>query len=294
MTNHTPLAQTSRQLLDCAIKAPMLEKEHELDLAVRWQENKDEAALAELTNSYLRLVISISNKFKNYGLPRSDLIQEGTIGLLIAAEKFEPKRELRFSTYANWWIRATVQDYVLRNWSIVRTGTTAAHKKLFFSLRRTRAKLTSVADETLTPESVSKIAKELGVREKDVLTMENRMFTGDYSLNMTVADDTGAEWQDNLVDTKPTPDKVVQTSHDSQVRSQILAKALATLDDRELQIIQERRLQEDGATLASIGEKIGVSKERVRQLEVQAMSKLKKAILDQLGPDNLADYTTLI
>ena len=288
------LTETSRQIFDKAIKAPMLEKEHELDLAIRWQKNKDEAALAELTSSYMRLAISIANKFKNYGLPRTDLIQEGTVGLLIAAEKFEPARNLRFSTYANWWVRATIQDYVLRNWSIVRTGTTAAHKKLFFSLRRTRAKLVSVSDETLKPESIKIIAKELGVREKDVATMESRMFTGDYSLNVSVTDEAGTEWQDNLVDNDPTPEAHVQKNHDSNVRSQLIAQALTCLDERELKIIQERRLAENSETLAAIGEKLGVSKERVRQLEAQAMAKLKKAILNQLGTDNLADYTMLI
>lgn len=291
---HTPLTETSRQIFDNAIKAPMLEKEHELDLAIRWQTTRDEAALAELTSSYMRLAISIANKFKYYGLPRTDLIQEGTVGLLIAAEKFETERGLRFSTYANWWVRATIQDYVLRNWSIVRTGTTAAHKKLFFSLRRTRAKLVSVSDETLKPESIKEIAKELGVREKDVETMENRLFSGDYSLNATVADEEGSEWQDNLVDNRATPEEDVQSSHDSNVRSQLITKALGCLDERELKIINERRLRENGATLSSIGEKIGVSKERVRQLETQAMAKLKKAILAQLGTDNLADFSVLM
>jgi RNA polymerase sigma-32 factor len=293
-STHTPYSQTSHKIYDVAFKAPMLEKKHELELATRWKNNKDADALAELTNSYIRLAISIANKFKHYGLPRADLIQEGTVGLLIAAEKFEPNRDLRFSTYANWWVRATIQDYVLRNWSIVRTGTTAAHKKLFFSLRSTRAKLVCVNDETLKPASIKKIAKELGVREKDVATMENRLFTSDYSLNATITDETGIERQDNLVDSAPTPEEHVQKTHDSNVRSQLIASALKCLDKRELQIIQDRRLNEDSATLAAIGEKIGVSKERVRQLETQAMGKLKKAILNQLGTDNLADHTMLI
>jgi len=278
-----------------ATQAPMLEKEHELNLARRWRDQGDERALEELTRSYLRLVMAIASRFKNYGLPRADLIQEGSVGLLLAASRFEPDREIRFSTYANWWIRATIQDYVLRNWSIVRTGTTAAHKALFFSLRRLRAKLDNAKDGPLSQNARRLIAAELGVKERDVLAMEGRMAGSDYSLNALMGQEEGqTEWQDHLADERHTPEESVTERRDSSVRSSLIKSAMTELSEREITIIRERRLSEDGMTLAALGDKLDVSKERVRQIEKQAMEKMRAAILNQLGGVDNVDISVLI
>ena len=200
-----------------AMNAPLLEKEHELDLARRWLEKGDEKALHELVSSYTRLVVSIASKFRNYGLPVGDLIQEGNIGLMQAAQRFEPDRELRFSTYASWWIRSAIQDYVLRNWSIVRTGTTAAQKSLFFNLRRLRAKIEGREEtDTLTDEGRQEIATELNVTIKDVRDMEGRLSGVDSSLNARIGEDGEEEWQNMLSDDGPNPEDVVMFSKDSQ------------------------------------------------------------------------------
>lgn len=262
-----------------AMNAPLLEKEHELDLARRWLEKGDEKALHELVSSYTRLVVSLASKFRNYGLPMGDLIQEGNIGLMQAAQRFEPDRELRFSTYASWWIRSAIQDYVLRNWSIVRTGTTAAQKSLFFNLRRLRAKIEGREEtDTLTDEGRAEIAKELNVNIKDVRDMEGRLSGVDSSLNARIGEDGDEEWQNMLSDEGPTPEQVVMFSKDSQTRSQWLNDALGALSDREQHIIRERHLTHDGVTLETLGKELGISKERVRQLEARAMDKLKGSI----------------
>jgi len=297
MTHHyqNPVSVTSRMLAKQATQAPMLEKEHELNLARRWRDQGDERALEELTRSYLRLVMAIASRFKNYGLPRADLIQEGSVGLLLAASRFEPDREIRFSTYANWWIRATIQDYVLRNWSIVRTGTTAAHKALFFSLRRLRAKLDNAKDGPLSQNARRLIAAELGVKERDVLAMEGRMAGSDYSLNALMGQEEGqTEWQDHLADERHTPEESVTERRDSSVRSSLIKSAMTELSEREITIIRERRLSEDGMTLAALGDKLDVSKERVRQIEKQAMEKMRAAILNQLGGVDNVDISVLI
>jgi len=239
--------------------------------------------------------MSIASRFKNCGLPRADLIQEGSVGLLLAASRFEPDREIRFSTYANWWIRATIQDYVLRNWSIVRTGTTAAHKALFFSLRRLRAKLDHAKDGPLSQEARPLIAAELGVKERDVLAMEGRMAGSDYSLNALMGQEEGqTEWQDQLADERYTPEESVTEERDSNVRSSLIETAMAGLNEREIKIIRERRLSEDGMTLAALGEIMNVSKERVRQLEKQAMDKMRAVIIEQFGGADNIDISVLI
>ena len=265
-----------------ALHAPMLEKSVELDLATRWREQKDEKALSELTRSYLRLVISMSKKFRHYGLAQSELIQEGTVGLLLAAERFEPKRDLRFSTYASWWIRATLQDFVLRNWSIVRTGTTAAHKKLFFSLRRVRTQLLNNTDGPISSQGRGHIAKEMGVKVKDVEAMEGRLQGMDYSLNAPVGDEGHSQWQDHLEDERLNPEETVMDETVTAVRSTLLTNALDVLTDGERMIITKRCLNDEVMTLADLGDIIGVSKERIRQLEVQALDKLKVEISKQL------------
>lgn len=268
------------QYIRTAMKEPMLEKQHELGLARKWRDDRDERALHELVSSYTRLVVSLASKFKHYGLPVGDLIQEGNIGLMQAAERFDPERDLRFSTYASWWIRAAVQDYVLRNWSIVRTGTTAAQKSLFFNLRRLRNQIENrVETEGLTDEGRAEIAKELGVKIKEVRDMEGRFSGGDQSLNAVIGDDEGgSEWQSFLADDGPTPEDIVTGMKDAQTRSAWLDDALGKLSDREQVIIRERHLGQETVTLETLGKELGVSKERVRQLEQRAMKKIKGSI----------------
>ena len=274
--------QTQRANLDYirhSMAEPMLEKEHELALATRWRNDKDERALHELVKSYTRLVVSIASKFRNYGLPMGDLIQEGNIGLMQAAARFEPEREIRFSTYASWWIRSAIQDYILRNWSIVRTGTTAAQKSLFFNLRRLRARIENKMErEGLNHEGRKQIAKELNVTVKDVQDMESRLSGGDHSLNAHVGENGEDEWQDFLAADAPNPEDVVIGMKDSQTRSKWLKEALGELSKREQQIIRERHLGYEPVTLETLGKSLGVSKERVRQLEQRAMDKLKASM----------------
>jgi RNA polymerase sigma-32 factor len=277
-------ALDSREVVRAAMAAPMLEKDHELELARRWKDRNDTVALAKLTRSYLRLVIAMAGRFRNYGLPLSDLVQEGTVGLMEAAARFEPEREIRFSTYASWWIRSAMQDYILRNWSIVRTGTTAAHKSLFFNLRRLKAQISGEYDGAMSLDARQTLATKLGVRLKDVEVMEARLSAADRSLNMIVGEDGDAEWQDFLACDAPRPDEVLEDSHDAAVKERLLRDALKQLTARELTIITERRLTDESVTLAALGERLGISKERVRQIENQAMSKLKSALLARV-PD---------
>ncbi len=259
-----------------SMSEPMLERNHEKDLAVRWRDKGDEKALHELVKSYTRLVVSIASRFRNYGLPMGDLIQEGNVGLMQAAARFEPERDVRFSTYASWWIRSSIQDYILRNWSIVRTGTTAAQKSLFFNLRRLRAKIENKYErEGLTDPGRAEIAKELGVNIKDVNEMESRMSGGDQSLNARIGESGQDEWQDFLAADAPTPEDVVIGMKDAATRSAWLKDALGLLSDREQQIIRKRHLSYETVTLEDLGKVLGVSKERVRQLEQRAMDKLK-------------------
>ncbi len=272
--------QANMRYIRAAMHEPLLEKEHELELARRWKDNRDEKALHELVRSYTRLVVAIASKFKNYGLPIGDLIQEGNIGLMEAAARFEPALENRFSTYATWWVKAQIQDYVLRNWSIVRTGTTASQKSLFFNLRRLRAKIDGQsARDYLDTDAVTKIAQELGVQPKEVLEMEARMNGGDQSLNNTVGEAGEDEWQDFLADQSPNPEEVVIGMRDNATRSQWLGEALGELSPRERTIIEERRMGDDVVTLEDLGKQLGISKERVRQLEQRAMDKLKASLL---------------
>lgn len=279
--------QTQKANLDYirqSMNAPLLEKDHELDLARRWKEQGDERALHELVKSYTRLVVSVASRFRNYGLPMGDLIQEGNIGLMQAAERFDPDRELRFSTYATWWIRASIQDYVLRNWSIVRTGTTAAQKSLFFNMRRLRNKIEAREEsEGLGDEGRAEIAKELNVKVKEVQDMEARFNGGDQSLNATIGDEDGSDWQSMLADNGPTPDEVVIGIKDAQTRSAWLSEALDKLSDREQKIIRERHLGYETVTLEELGKSLGVSKERVRQLEQRAMEKMKSSLAQLVG-----------
>lgn len=274
-------ASANHSMVRAAMAAPYLERDEEHALAVRWKDHKDQDALHRITMAHMRLVISMAAKFRNFGLPMSDLIQEGHVGLLEAAARFEPDREVRFSTYATWWIRASIQDYILRNWSIVRGGTSSAQKSLFFNLRRLRARI-SQADPSLPDSAVhNRIADTLGVHVRDVETMDQRLSGADSSLNAPIAgDDTGgsSDRMDFLRDETPLPDEQVSTMIDEERRTKWLGRALKSLNARELRIIRERRLAEDGATLESLGVALGISKERVRQIENRALEKLKAAL----------------
>ncbi len=286
--------QANLRYIRAAMHAPMLEKQHELKLAKRWKDKKDEKALHELVTAHTRLVVAIAAKFKNYGLPMGDLIQEGNIGLMEAAARFEPAMDNRFSTYATWWIKAQVQDYVLRNWSIVRTGTTAAQKSLFFNLRRLRAKINGQsARDFLDDESVDLIAKELGVNRQEVLDMEARMNGGDQSLNAPIGENGEDEWQDLLADKTANPEEVVIGMRDNATRSQWLNMALLELSPRERTIIKERQMADAVVTLEDLGKQLGISKERVRQLEQRAMDKLKSSLMIKVKDAGL-DTTALL
>ncbi len=272
-----------RKFVKLAMAAPMLDRDHELNLARRWRDDHDEDALHELCTAYMRLVVAVASRFRHYGLPMSDLVQEGNVGLMLAAARFEPERELRFSTYATWWIRSCVQDFILRNWSIVRTGTTTAQKSLFFNLRRLRVLLRDPSEGGLSPESRTYVATQLRVDEKDVDRMAARLSASDRSLNAPIGEDGEAEWQDLLADETALPEDETMLTRDRATRSAWLAEALADLTEREMMIIRERRLVEDGVTLESLGQKLGVSKERVRQIEHQALNKLKSALMRIVG-----------
>ncbi|MEM1377338.1 MAG: RNA polymerase factor sigma-32 [Pseudomonadota bacterium] len=280
-----------REMIRMAMNAPYLEREEEHELAVAWKDKQDQNALHKITTAHMRLVISMASKFRNFGLPMSDLVQEGYVGLLEAAARFEPEREVRFSTYATWWIRASMQDYILRNWSIVRGGTSSAQKALFFNLRRLRAKLAKTGESTNQPAVYREISEALGVSEKDVALMDSRLSGPDSSLSAPVGDDenSGATRQDFLVDDRPLQDELVEETIDTERRSDWLSGAMIVLNEREMKIIRQRRLSENGATLESLGVELGISKERVRQIENRALEKLKAA-LTKHDPEMAVNY----
>jgi RNA polymerase sigma-32 factor len=277
-----------RKFVKTAMLAPLLERERELDLARAWREKGDQRALHELCTAYMRLVISMAARFRNYGLPMSDLVQEGNVGLMQAAARFEPDRDVRFSTYASWWIRSCIQDYILRNWSIVRTGTTAAQKSLFFNLRRLRARIQDMGEAHLTPEGRTYVATQLKVDEGEVDRMASRLSAADRSLNTPITDGADAEWQDLLPDEAMQPEEGTMLHRDRATRDTWLKEALQDLSERELTIIRERRLVEEGVTLETLGRRLGVSKERVRQIEHQAMRKLRSSLMRIVGDPETA------
>ena len=278
------LIGVGQQLVRTAMAAPFLERDNEHDLAVRWKEHGDEDALHALAEAHMRLVISIAVRFRHYGLPVADLIQEGHVGLLEAAARFDPGREVRFSTYATWWIRASIQDYILRNWSIVRGGTSSAQKALFFNLRRLRAKLSVGSEPRGNSVLLGEIAKALGVARADVEMMDTRLSGPDVSLNAPVMDSDNSapsERIEFLVDKQPLPDETVGTAIDTDRRLGWLKDALTHLSEREYNILRERRLNEEAITLEELGVRLGISKERVRQIESRAIEKLRYALTEK-------------
>lgn len=276
-------------MMRAAMRAPYLQRDEERELALRWKDHRDQQAMHRIATAHMRLVISMAARFRGFGLPMGDLIQEGHVGLLEAAMRFEPERDVRFSTYATWWIRASIQDYILRNWSIVRGGTSSAQKALFFNLRRLRARLTSGADPLSGAAVHREISLALGVSEADVAMMDSRLSGPDTSLNAPLTDDGGssAERSDFLVSDDPLPDAVVEETIDDERRAGLLRQALGVLNEREMRIIAERRLRDEGSTLEQLGETLGISKERVRQIESRALEKLRLALIRQ-GPAHFA------
>jgi RNA polymerase sigma-32 factor len=269
-------------------KFPILAPEEEYMLAKRWTEHQDTDAAAKLVNSHLRLVAKIAMGYRGYGLPTSELISEGNIGLMQGVKKFEPERGFRLATYAMWWIRASIQEYILRSWSLVKMGTTAAQKKLFFNLRRMKNQIEAFEDGDLKPADVTKIATDLGVSEEDVISMNRRMaMGGDTSLNVSLREEGDGQWQDWLVDTEPLQDERVADAQESQVRHELLVEAMKALNDREKHILTERRLTDEPKTLEELSQVYDVSRERIRQIEVRAFEKLQKALMGLAGERRL-------
>jgi RNA polymerase sigma-32 factor len=269
-------------------KFPILAPEEEYMLAKRWTEHQDTDAAAKLVNSHLRLVAKIAMGYRGYGLPVSELISEGNIGLMQGVKKFEPERGFRLATYAMWWIRASIQEFILRSWSLVKMGTTAAQKKLFFNLRRMKNQIEAFEDGDLKPEDVTKIATHLGVTEEDVVSMNRRMaMGGDTSLNVPLREDGEGTWQDWLVDSEPLQDERVAEAQESRVRHELLVEAMQSLNEREKHILTERRLTDEPKTLEELSQVYDVSRERIRQIEVRAFEKLQKALMSLAGERRL-------
>ncbi len=261
-------------------KFPMLEPQQEYMFAKRWREHDDRDAAHHLVTSHLRLVAKIAMGYRGYGLPISEVVSEGNVGLMQAVKRFEPEKGFRLATYAMWWIKASIQEYILRSWSLVKMGTTANQKKLFFNLRKAKSKISALDEGDLHPDQVKLIAKRLGVTAQDVVDM-NRRLGGDASLNAPIRDDGEAgEWQDWLVDSGPLQDERIADAEEKQVRHELLGEAMQSLNDREKFILTERRLSEDPKTLEELSQVYDVSRERIRQIEVRAFEKLQKALIN--------------
>ena len=269
-------------------KFPVLTAEQEYMLAKRYAEHQDPEAAKQLVTSHLRLVAKIAMGYRGYGLPVSELISEGNIGLMQGVKKFEPDRGFRLATYAMWWIKASMQEFILRSWSLVKMGTTAAQKKLFFNLRRMKKNLDAYEDSDLHPDQVTKIATDLGVSEVEVVNMNRRMMMGgDASLNVSFNDEGEGQWQDLLEDNGPLQDQIVEEAQEAGNRHSLLLEAMDSLNDRERHILTQRRLIDDPQTLEQLSQEYGVSRERVRQIEVRAFEKLQKAMLRIAGEKRL-------
>ena len=262
------------------MKAPMLSREEEKQLAEDWVFKGNKKAMHQIISAYSKIVIAFSMKFKNYGLPVNDLVQEGHIGLMQAMAKFEPDRDIRFSTYASWWIRSAIQDYVLKNWSIVRTGTTASQKALFFNLRKIKQQISDVSSEYMGQNEINKVSEILNVKNLEVQNMESRLSGGDVYLNQKIDSESDNDLMSLLNDDRPNPEETVEDINDGKLKKDFIQKAISTLNDREKIIIKMRKLKEKSITLDELGQMLKISKERVRQIETKALEKLKKAILD--------------
>ncbi len=269
-------------------KFPMLQPDEEYMLAKRWREHDDSEAAHKLVTSHLRLVAKIAMGYRGYGLPLSELISEGNVGMMQAVKRFDPDRGFRLATYAMWWIRAAIQEYILHSWSLVKMGTTASQKKLFFNLRKLKGQLQAIDEGDMHPDNVKKIAERLDVPEADVVSMNRRLAAPDHSLNAPLRIDGDGEWQDWLVDEEENQETRFAESEELGKRRQLLAAAMQTLNDRERHILQERRLKDEPTTLEDLSQEYGISRERVRQIEVRAFEKLQRAIRNAAIEERLA------
>ena len=276
MTNF--IDNDSKSFVKTAMSLPLLEETHELDLALKWRDKKDEKALHELIQAHMRLVVSFAVKYKQYGLSLGDLIQEGNIGLMKAAQKFDPDRGFRFSTYASWWIRASIQDFLLKHWSIVRIATTSKQKSLFFSLRRLKQKINGTDTGNIDYSMAENIASDLNISTSAVVNMDSRITQNDSSLNKKISEDGQDEFLSLLEDENARPDNIVFAKDEINHKKDMVSTAIGSLDERETQIINERHLSENPKTLEYLGKKLKISKERVRQIEKNAMNKMKSFI----------------
>ncbi len=278
ITVMSPEGGLSRYLTEIR-KFPMLARDQEFMLAKAWQEHEDPKAAHQMVTSHLRLVAKIAMGYRGYGLPIGEVISEGNVGLMQAVKKFDPDRGFRLATYAMWWIRASIQEYILRSWSLVKMGTTAAQKKLFFNLRKVKSEIAALQEGDLRPDQVTTIATKLGVLDAEVISMNRRLAGGDASLNSPMRADSESEWQDWLVDDKtPSQETVVADAQENSVRMDLLGAAMTELSDRERHILTERRLKDEPTTLEELAGQYGVSRERVRQIEVRAFEKLQKSM----------------
>ncbi len=282
VTSIAPEGNLTRYLQEIR-KFPMLTPEEELSLSKRWRDHEDMDAAHKLVTSHLRLVAKIAMGYRGYGLPLGELISEGNVGMMQAVKRFDPERGFRLATYAMWWIRAAIQEYILHSWSLVKMGTTAAQKKLFFNLRRLKGQMQAIDEGDLQPEQVTKIATTLGVPEADVVSMNRRLSAPDNSLNAPVRSDSEGEWQDWLVDDTDNQETVFADRQELTGRKALLSDALKTLNDRERHILIERRLKDNPTTLEDLSQQYGISRERVRQIEVRAFEKLQKAMHHQVA-----------
>jgi len=280
--NIAPEGNLSRYLQEIR-KFPMLTSEEELSLSKSWRDNGDLEAAHKLVTSHLRLVAKIAMGYRGYGLPIGELVSEGNVGMMQAVKRFDPERGFRLATYAMWWIRAAIQEYILHSWSLVKMGTTAAQKKLFFNLRRLKGQMQAIEDGDLKPEQVAHIAHMLAVPEQDVVNMNRRLSAPDHSLNAPVRMDSEGEWQDWLVDESDSQETEIAEREELSDRKALLANALKTLNERERHILIERRLKDDATTLEDLSQQYRISRERVRQIEVRAFEKLQKSMKAQIA-----------
>ncbi len=271
-------------------KFPLLEAKEEYMLAKAWKNQGDVKAAHKLVTSHLRLVAKIASGYRGYGLPLSDLISEGNIGMMHAVKRFEPEKGFRLATYAMWWIKASIQEYILRSWSLVKIGTTAAQKKLFFNLKKIKSKISAIEDGDLTPDQVDKIATELSVPHKEVISMNRRISGSDYSLNSPVTDDSSGEWQDWLEDDTQNQEASFADTEEYLIKKNILSDSLEYLNERERDIISERQLSENPLTLEELSNRYGVSRERIRQIEAKAFEKLQIKMTEKAKDINLLQY----
>ena len=271
-------------------KFPMLDAEEEYMLAKNWKTTGNLKAAEKLVTSHLRLVAKIAMGYKGYGLPVNEMISEGNIGLMQAVKKFEPEKGFRLATYAMWWIKASIQEYILRSWSLVKIGTTAAQKKLFFNLKKIKSKISAIEDGDLTPDQVDKIANELSVPHKEVISMNRRISGSDYSLNSPVTDDSSGEWQDWLEDDTQNQEASFADTEEYLIKKNILSDSLEYLNERERDIISERQLSENPLTLEELSHRYGVSRERIRQIEAKAFEKLQTKMTEKAKDINLLQY----